>query len=87
MSPDSTKQLIQQGAIRLGFDACRVATAVPLDDDARRLESWLGKGYAAGMDWIENTSMTDILVRHYPTLREALRGTDNAFAPWPGSRA
>jgi hypothetical protein len=39
------------------------------------------------MDWIDNTSMTDILVRHYPMLREPLRGTDNAFAPWPGSRA
>jgi hypothetical protein len=31
--------------------------------------------------------MIDIIVRHYPSLRDALRGTDNAFAPWLGARA
>jgi hypothetical protein len=41
----------------------------------------------AGMDWIENTSMIDILVRHYPSLRDPMRGVDNAFAPWAGARA
>src|SRR5207248_5262799 len=38
----------------------------------------------AGMDWIDNTTMIDVLVRHYPSLREGLRGTNNAFAPWVG---
>jgi hypothetical protein len=41
----------------------------------------------AGIDWIENTTMIDVLVRHYPNLREPLRGTDNAFAAWAGARA
>ena len=41
----------------------------------------------AGLDWIEHTTMTDVLARHHPSLRDALRGTDNAFAAWPGARA
>lgn len=40
-----------------------------------------------GIRWIENTSMIDVLERHYPTLHEALSGTENAFAPWRGARA
>jgi hypothetical protein len=37
----------------------------------------------AGMDWISDTDMTDILLRHYPELTGTLRGVKNAFAPWP----
>ena len=36
----------------------------------------------AGLDWIDDTSMVDVLKRHYPELAPALRGVDNAFAPW-----
>jgi hypothetical protein len=36
----------------------------------------------AGLDWIDRTQMTQVLLRHMPELRPALRGTDNAFAPW-----
>jgi hypothetical protein len=41
-----------------------------------------------GMAWINNTSMTDVLLRHYPALRPAMRGLDgsNAFVPWAGTR-
>jgi Animal haem peroxidase len=35
-----------------------------------------------GLDWVQQTSMTDILLRHYPQLRPALRGVPNAFQPW-----
>ena len=35
-----------------------------------------------GLDWIEETGMSDVLLRHYPELAPALRGVDNAFAPW-----
>ena len=35
-----------------------------------------------GLDWIDETSMSDVLLRHYPALEPALRGVDNAFAPW-----
>jgi hypothetical protein len=62
---------------------------------SRRLKSdrFFGPDYTpevytpAGMDWIEHTTMSDVLARHYPRLRDALRGTDNAFAGWPGVRA
>jgi hypothetical protein len=39
-----------------------------------------------GMDWVENSTMGDVLARHYPRLR-GLANPDNAFAPWPGTRA
>jgi hypothetical protein len=35
-----------------------------------------------GLDWIDETSMRDVLLRHYPGLEPALRGVENAFAPW-----
>jgi hypothetical protein len=35
-----------------------------------------------GLDWVSNTTMVDILLRHYPELAPALQGVDNAFAPW-----
>jgi Animal haem peroxidase len=36
----------------------------------------------AGLDWIDDNQLTDVLLRHHPELRTALRGVDNAFAPW-----
>jgi epoxyqueuosine reductase len=45
--------LIKQEAQRLGFDACGIATAVQLDDDARRLESWLKNGFHGTMQYME----------------------------------
>ena len=36
----------------------------------------------AGLDWIDDTSMRDVLLRHYPELAPALEGVENAFAPW-----
>jgi hypothetical protein len=36
----------------------------------------------AGLDWIDDTTMIDVLKRHYPGLAPALEGVDNAFAPW-----
>ena len=35
-----------------------------------------------GLDWIAETSMRDVLLRHYPALAPALDGVENAFAPW-----
>jgi hypothetical protein len=39
-----------------------------------------------GMDWINRTSMIDVLLRHFPSLRPAMYGIDNAFVPWAGTR-
>jgi hypothetical protein len=38
-----------------------------------------------GMDWIRDNTMSTVLLRHYPHLRSALRGVDNAFTPWPNT--
>jgi len=46
--------LIKQEAARLGFSYCNIAQAVKLDEDARRLESWLSKGYNGSMKYMEN---------------------------------
>ena len=35
-----------------------------------------------GIEWIQHTTMKDVLLRHYPGLRPALREVDNAFQPW-----
>lgn len=45
--------LIKQEAARLGFDACGIAAAVHLDDDARRLEAWLKNGFQGTMKYME----------------------------------
>jgi hypothetical protein len=39
-----------------------------------------------GMAWVNNTSMIDVLLRHYPELRPSLHGIGNAFVPWAGTR-
>jgi len=46
--------LVQSTAAQLGFDFCGIAKAVPLDDDARRLEQWLQKGMHGSMAYMEN---------------------------------
>ncbi|MCX6319355.1 MAG: tRNA epoxyqueuosine(34) reductase QueG [Bacteroidetes bacterium] len=45
---------IKQTARELGFDSCGIAQAGPLDEDARRLEQWLAKGYHGSMQYMEN---------------------------------
>jgi hypothetical protein len=37
----------------------------------------------AGLDWIERTTMSAVLLRHCPQLRPALRSVPNAFLAWP----
>lgn len=37
---------------------------------------------AKGLEWVQSTTMIDVLLRHYPQLRPALRGLTNAFQPW-----
>ena len=35
-----------------------------------------------GIDWVNDTDMSTVLLRHYPALAPALRGVKNAFWPW-----
>ncbi len=41
-------------ARRIGFDACGIARAERLNDEAQRLEQWLNAGRHASMGWMEN---------------------------------
>lgn len=52
-SVEKNTALIKQEAARLGFDSCGIAVAEALDDDARRLEQWLNKGYHGEMGYME----------------------------------
>jgi len=35
-----------------------------------------------GLRWIEDNTLSDVILRHYPALGTALGGLDNAFKPW-----
>ena len=35
-----------------------------------------------GMDWVNENTMTSVLLRHHPRLAPALAGVANPFAPW-----
>jgi hypothetical protein len=57
---------------------------------SRRLKSdrFLSKDYRPeiytkpGIDWVENTTMIDVITRHFPTLAPAMKGIESAFHPW-----
>jgi hypothetical protein len=40
-----------------------------------------------GLDWIRDSSMVTVLLRHFPQLAPALDGVENGFAPWKRVRA
>lgn len=81
--------LVKHTAASLGFDHCGIAKAAPLDDDARRLEAWLHKGYHGSMGYMEKyfdlrvdpgkllpgaRSVITLLKNYYPS-QEQGRGT------------
>ncbi len=45
---------VRQKAYELGFDQCGFAKAVPLDQEAFRLEQWLEQNLHGSMGWMEN---------------------------------
>lgn len=46
-------------------------------------EGWTPEVYTQeGLDWVQRSSFTSILTRHFPALAPALEGIDNPFAPW-----
>lgn len=46
--------LIKQEASRLGFEACGISIAEPLDEEARKLELWLNQGKHGEMSYMAN---------------------------------
>ena len=73
-----------------GFGFSETAFRVFILMASRRLKSdrFLSKDYRPevytkqGIDWVENTTMIDVLTRHFPAVAPALKGVDNAFQPW-----
>jgi len=73
-----------------GFGFSDTAFRVFILMAARRLKSdrfftrdYTTKMYTqAGLDWINDSTMVGVLLRHDPTLAPALRGKTNAFTPW-----
>jgi epoxyqueuosine reductase len=78
-------ELIKKYATALGFDYCGIAKAVKLDDDARRLESWLNKSYNGNMQYMENNfelridpsklvpgakSVITLLINYFPAAKQ-----------------
>ena len=45
---------VKNTALSLGFNYCGISKAEKLDDDARRLESWLNNGFHGKMSYMEN---------------------------------
>lgn len=50
----TSTQYIKTIATELGFDFCGIAKAEFLNEDAKRLESWLNKGFHGSMQYMEN---------------------------------
>jgi hypothetical protein len=73
-----------------GFGFSETAFRVFILMASRRLKSdrFLSQDYRPevytreGIDWVEETMMSDVITRHFPSLTTALRGTDSAFKPW-----
>lgn len=79
-------QFIKQAAQQLGFDFCGIAKAKQLDDDARRLEKWLGQNMNGSMQYMANhfdlrvdptklvpgaKSVITLLKNYYPSQQQA----------------
>jgi hypothetical protein len=73
-----------------GFGFSETAFRVFILMASRRLKSdrFLSKDYRPeiytkqGFQWVEDTSMMDVLTRHFPALAPAMKGIESAFHPW-----
>lgn len=79
---------VKTAARQLGFDFCGIAKAQRLDDDARRLESWLSNGFNGSMNYMANyfdlridpcklvpgaRSVITLLINYYPSQQQSNR--------------
>jgi hypothetical protein len=73
-----------------GFGFSETAFRVFVLMASRRLKSdrFLSRDYRKeiytkeGIDWVENTSMIEILSRHFPSTAPAMKDIESAFHPW-----
>lgn len=54
ISTSAYTSFVKSTAMNCGFEFCGIAKAVPMDDDARRLENWLQNGLHGKMHYMEN---------------------------------
>ena len=93
MNLSDRTHIVKEIATQSGFDYCGIARAVPLDEDARRLEQWLSKGMNGEMKYMENyfelrvnpqklvpgaRSVITLLLNYYPAVQS--RQTDNKIS-------
>lgn len=82
---DKNAEIIKRLAAQSGFSYCGIARAEKLDDDAKRLESWLNKGFQGGMTYMNNyfdlridptklvpgaKSVITLLLNYYPAQKQ-----------------
>ena len=48
----SFSEKIKQKAIEIGFQKCGIVRAEPLEDESKRLVTWLGRGFQGKMAWL-----------------------------------
>lgn len=90
-------EIVRRHAARLGFDACGIARAALLEEDALRLESWLHRGLHAGMGYMERSfdertdprklvpgaqSIITLLLNYYPATQQAPAAPNIAKYAW-----
>jgi epoxyqueuosine reductase len=78
-------RLIKEEAKRLGFMACGISAATFLEEEARKLETWLKRDYHGQMTWMENhfdkrvdprklvdgaKSVVSVLLNYYPEKKQ-----------------
>jgi hypothetical protein len=77
-----------------GFGFSDTAFRIFLLMASRRLKSdrFLSKDYRAeiytkeGIDWVQNSTMIDVITRHFPSLATPMKGLDSAFKPWTAKK-
>ncbi len=82
MSAGSHTTIVKETASMLGFDFCGIANAGFLNEDARRLETWLNKGMHGSMEYMQKhfdlrtdptklvpgaKSVITLLINYYPS--------------------
>lgn len=93
MTKEQASSLIKQKAKQLGFVACGIVKAEPVEESAvAEQEEWLAKGYAAGMEYMHKNkslrydprvlhpgtrSLIVVAMNYYPKIRQK---TDVSFA-------
>ncbi|MBN8857771.1 MAG: tRNA epoxyqueuosine(34) reductase QueG [Sphingobacteriales bacterium] len=93
MNLSDRTHIIKEIATQSGFDYCGITRAIPLDEDARRLEQWLSRGMNGEMKYMENyfelrvnpqklvpgaRSVITLLLNYYPAVQA--RQTDNKIS-------